>query len=261
MCTYQKHQPLPTTPAIDIVRQKVQLPPPILENPNLENPLLEEEEVMNSNPFLEDEPLDGDPTMDISPPSPTPPLRRSMRVQQSTRRFLDSVAQQDLNFDSVGPQTIFFSSYFDALHQDDYKLQDDLVNPIACQATLAKDTLHYSQAMKVDDSKQFKNAMKIEFDAHSHRKHWEVIYIDDVPEGEKVFGSVWAMCRKRNILTNEVYKHKARLNIHGGQQELAINFFDTYSLVANWFAIRILLIHAVVFKWYTRQIDFVLAYP
>ena len=90
--------------------------------------------------------------------------------------------------------------------------------------------------------------------------YWEVISLDDVPEGEKVFDSVWAMRRKRNILTNKVYKHKARLNIHGGQQEFAINFFDTYSPVVNWFAIRILLIDAVLFKWHTRQIDFVLAY-
>ena len=76
---------------------------------------------MNSNPFLEDKPLEGDHTIYIAPPSPTTPLRRSIRVQQPTRRFLDSVAQQDLNFDSVGPHTISFSNYFDALHKDDYK--------------------------------------------------------------------------------------------------------------------------------------------
>ena len=123
---------------------------------------------MNSNPFLEDEPLEGDPTIAITPPSPTPPLRRSMRVQQPTRIFLDSVAQHDLNFDSVGPHTISFSSSFDALHQDDYKLQDDMVNPIAFQDTLDNDTLYYSQAMKADDRKQFKKVIKTEFDAHSH---------------------------------------------------------------------------------------------
>ena len=115
--------------------------------------------------------------------------------------------------------------------------------------------------MKDGDSHQFKKATKTEFDAHSHRKYWEVISLDDVPEGEKVLDFVWAMRRKNNILTNEIYKHKARLNIHEGQQEFAINFFDTYSPVVNWFAIRILLIHTVIFKWHTRQIDFVLAYP
>ena len=63
---------------------------------------------MRSGPFLEDEPLEGDSTMDIVPTSPTPPLRRSMRVQHLTRRFLDSVAQQDLNVDPVIPHTILF---------------------------------------------------------------------------------------------------------------------------------------------------------
>ena len=248
LCNYLKHPPLPTIPAADVVRKKVQLPPPILENTNVETPPLEEETVMNADPFLEDKPLEGDPTMDIAPSSPTTPLRRSMRVKKPSRRLLDSIDLQDLNFDPVGPHTISFSSYFEALHQDDYKFQDDIVDPIAFQATLDKDTLYYHQAMKADDSQQFKKAMKTELDAHSHRKHWEVIYLDDIPEGEKVLDYVWTMRRKINILTNEVYKHKTRLNIHGGQQEFAINFFDTYSPVVIWFAIRILLIYAVIFK-------------
>ena len=68
------NQPLPTIPAADVGRQKVQLPPPILESTNVETPPLEEVTVMNSDSFLEDEPLEGDPTMDIAPPSPTLPL-------------------------------------------------------------------------------------------------------------------------------------------------------------------------------------------
>ena len=83
LCNCQKHQPLPTIPAADIVRQKVQLPQPILENPNVKNPPLEEEIMMKSDPFLEDESLDRDPTMVIVPPSPTTPLRRSMRVKKT----------------------------------------------------------------------------------------------------------------------------------------------------------------------------------
>ena len=97
--------------------------------------------MMNSDPFLEDKPLEGDPTMVIIPPSPTTSLRRTMRVKK-----------HDLNFDSVGPHTISVSSYFKALHQDDYKLQDDMVDPIAFQATLDKDMLYCSRAMKADDS-------------------------------------------------------------------------------------------------------------
>ena len=123
-----------------------------------------------------------------------------------------------------------------------------MMYPIAFQVTVDKDILYYSQVMKETDRKQFQKAMKREFDAHSESKNWDVVSINDVPEGEKVLDSVWAIRRKRHILTNEVYTHKAMLNIHGGQQEFVINFFDTFSPVVNWFAIRILLIYTVIFE-------------
>eukprot|EP00978_Attheya_sp_CCMP212_P035604 scaffold155678_cov30-Attheya_sp.AAC.2 len=69
------------------------------------------------------------------------------------------------------------------------------------------------------------------------------------------------MKRKRRIATREVYKWKARLNIHGGKQEKGINYWETYSPMVTWNSIRIFLILAIVNNWHTRQIDFVLAYP
>lgn len=78
--------------------------------------------------------------------------------------------------------------------------------------------------MKADDRSQFQAAMQHEFDAHRNNKHWDIISRDQVPGAEVILDSVWAMKRKRNILTGEVYKHKTRLHKHGGQQKLAINF-------------------------------------
>ena len=69
------------------------------------------------------------------------------------------------------------------------------------------------------------------------------------------------MKRKRNILTNEIYKYKSRLNIHSGQQEYAKNFYETYSPMVNWFSIRLLLIRAMLFKRSTRQVDFTMVFP
>jgi Reverse transcriptase (RNA-dependent DNA polymerase) len=82
-----------------------------------------------------------------------------------------------------------------------------------------------------------------------------------VPDNTPILDSVWSMKRKRRLKTNEVNKHKARLNIHGGQQELGVNYWETYSPVVTWAAIRLLLILAIMYCWYTLQIDFVLAYP
>jgi hypothetical protein len=49
-----------------------------------------------------------------------------------------------------------------------------------------------------------------------------------VPKVVKVLESVWSMKRKRDIKTRKVYKHKARLNVHGGQQEFGVNFFEAF---------------------------------
>jgi Reverse transcriptase (RNA-dependent DNA polymerase) len=69
------------------------------------------------------------------------------------------------------------------------------------------------------------------------------------------------MKRKRRLLTNDVYKWKARLNLHGGQQEHGVNYWETYAPVVTWAAIRLVMILVLMYKWYTVQIDFVLAYP
>jgi len=53
---------------------------------------------------------------------------------------------------------------------------------------------------------------------------------------------------KRNLTTNQVKSHKARLNLHGGKQIYGMNYFETYAPVVTWFAIRLM-------------IDFVMAYP
>ena len=69
------------------------------------------------------------------------------------------------------------------------------------------------------------------------------------------------MKRKRDISSRKVYNWKARLNVHGGQQEKGANYDDTYSSVVGWFSIRIILVLALIDDWQNMQIDFVLAFP
>ena len=68
------------------------------------------------------------------------------------------------------------------------------------------------------------------------------------------------MQRKRNLITNEITKYKARLNVHSGKQTFDVNYFETYAPVVTWFAIWLLIILAILFKWALKQVNFVMAY-
>ena len=61
-----------------------------------------------------------------------------------------------------------------------------------------------------------------------------MILISEVPKGDKVLDSVWAMRQKRCIVTGKVRKYKARLNAHGGQQAHVINYWETIAPVVKW---------------------------
>ena len=61
--------------------------------------------------------------------------------------------------------------------------------------------------------------------------------------------------------TQEVYKWKARLNVHGGQQEHGVHYWDTYTPVVTWQTVRFFFILSLLLDWRSRQLDFIMAYP
>jgi hypothetical protein len=121
--------------------------------------------------------------------------------------------------------------------------------------------LHYNHAMQAEDSTEFKSAMVKEANDHTTRGPWVFWEKRNVPQGHDILSAVWAFKRKQGIDTRAIYKHKARLNIRGGQQTHGMNYWETYSPVVNWFSIRLCLTFSLIFNWSTRQIDFVLAFP
>jgi Reverse transcriptase (RNA-dependent DNA polymerase) len=70
-----------------------------------------------------------------------------------------------------------------------------------------------------------------------------------------------AMRRKRDLVTGEVTKWKARLNVYVSKQQAGIDYQDTYAPVASWISVRLIMILAVIKGWHTRQLDFVQAFP
>ena len=137
--------------------------------------------------------------------------------------------------------------------------QDDVDDPIAFKASSDHDTMCHHQAMKTPDRKDFTKAMTKEVEDHAEKGHWELIPIEDAPKDTKVMDSVWSMKRKWDNKTRKIHEHKARLNVHGGQQEFGVNYFQTYSLVFNWFSTRTIMLLSLTNNWHTKQVDFVLA--
>ncbi len=134
-------------------------------------------------------------------------------------------------------------------------------NPVAMAASSDPDVMYYHEAMKQPDHKQFKEAAHKEFDDTLDKGILKLVKRTSVPAGTKIFKSVWAMRRKRRIMSQEIYKWKARLNFDGSKQIKDQDYDQSYAPVASWESIRILLSLVLRNNWHTLQLDFVQAYP
>jgi Reverse transcriptase (RNA-dependent DNA polymerase) len=195
--------------------------------------------------------------IDVPPPIN---VRRSGRNRTQTQRFVESLQQREEGL-------VAFVAAHEAidplLYKEDRDLQQFELDPIAfaLKATSDPDTMHYHEAMKEPDARQFQVAMTKEVDDHTAKNHWKLVSRDQVPSGVKVLPAVWAMKRKRRISTREIYKWKARLNIGGHMQKHGVHYWETYSPVVRWTTIRLCLVLSLINGWSTRQLDFVQAYP
>ena len=115
--------------------------------------------------------------------------------------------------------------------------------------------------MKAPDWAKFIEAVGAELDGHEKMGNYEPVPLSQVPKGTKLIDMVWSMRRKRRIKTQEVYKWKACLNVHGGQQEHVVHYWDTYAPVVTWQTVRLFIILTILLGWQSRQLDFVMAYP
>ena len=68
------------------------------------------------------------------------------------------------------------------------------------------------------------------------------------------------LVHKRDILTREIKKYKARLAYDGSRMREGEDYDKTYAPVASWMSICLLLTFVVAFGWQTQQVDYVAAY-
>lgn len=196
-------------------------------------------------------------------------VRRWSRRHKPTQRLIESQAQatnRTMTYQAIESSDLSNNEGndydTDVYHgADEYEIQREMADPIAFAASADPDVMYLHQAMKQPDKKEFIKAMVDEVTTHTERGHWKIIKISEVPVGTKILPAVWAMRRKRRIMSREVYKWKARLNVHGGKQTHGVDYWETYAAALKWSSIRFFLTQALIHGWHTRQLDFVLAYP
>ena len=111
------------------------------------------------------------------------------------------------------------------------------LHPImAYNASTDLDTMYMHQAMKQHDKDDFVNAMLKEI-KDQQGIIWDVVNLKNVPKGSTILPAVWQIKRKQDIETQQVKRHKARLNIDGSRMVQGIHYYQNYAPVASWMSI------------------------
>ena len=192
-----------------------------------------------------------------STPSEQIPVRRSTRERMKPERFVAMMRaeHEDRTRNRQVPGELFC---LEAM------FPNDLIDPgqiTAYAASSDPDTMYWHEAMRQPDAEKFREAATKEVKTQTEMGVYEIIKKSEVPRNESIIPSVWAMRRKRHILTSEIHKWKARLNYDGSKQVKGKDYDNTYAPVVGWSIVRLFLILVITLGWFTQQLDYVLAYP
>ncbi|GJR61824.1 retrovirus-related pol polyprotein from transposon TNT 1-94, partial [Tanacetum coccineum] len=115
-------------------------------------------------------------------------------------------------------------------------------------ALYASDPVSYKEAV---ERQEWKQAMKEEMQAIERNQTWELV---DLPNDKSPIGLKWLFRTKFNT-DGSVQKHKARLVAKGYAQQQGVDFDETFSPVARFETVRILLSLAAHLNWPVYQFD------
>ena len=98
---------------------------------------------------------------------------RTVKLMDRMRESLQQCEQGIISYQAHTYESD--ETYYDAMHEDNYSLQDAMMNPIAFLSETQEDTMYFDQAMKAPDCKEFIKACVKEVNNHIDQKHWELI--------------------------------------------------------------------------------------
>jgi Reverse transcriptase (RNA-dependent DNA polymerase) len=182
---------------------------------------------------------------------------RSGRKAKAAPRLIQAMAIEIANATAkdVEGELLCYAAMYpddDALNREDPFL--------AYKAVSDPDTMYFHQAMKEPDREKFKVSMIKEVEDQFNNGNFTVVPRTEVPDGHTILPAVWQMKRKRDARTGAIKKYKARLNIDGSRMKKGEHYDMTYSPVASWNSVRMLLTMTALHGWHTKQIDFVQAF-
>jgi hypothetical protein len=197
------------------------------------------------HPVPQADPKEQTPVQDANPEEPPAKERPKETISQSGRisrpaKRLIQVMMAEIKLNTQGSEQVegkIFSlqTMFPEVGITD---KDPL---LAYKATSDRDTIYLHEAMKEPDKADFIKAVQKEVQDQMDNGNYSILHQSELPKGATVLPAVWQMKRKRNIMTQQVKKWKAWLNIKGSRMKKGIHYKETYVPVATWNSIRLLL--------------------
>jgi hypothetical protein len=116
----------------------------------------------------------------------------------------------------------------------------------AAPAAVGRDPATYKEAMEAADAEEWAEACNYKMDALSKNDTWELV---DLPPGRKAIKSKWVFKLKIDG------RFRARLVAKGFTQIPGIDYDETFSPVARFESLRLLLALAALENWEIHQMD------
>uniref|UniRef100_A0A0K8UDK8 Retrovirus-related Pol polyprotein from transposon TNT 1-94 n=1 Tax=Bactrocera latifrons TaxID=174628 RepID=A0A0K8UDK8_BACLA len=113
-----------------------------------------------------------------------------------------------------------------------------------------------AEALNCRYAKEWENAIREEHAALIKNKTWS---LENLPEGQRAIGCRWVFSVKRQV-DGAIERFKCRLVAKGCNQQLGVNYKETFSPVIRYSSIRMVLALAVEWKLYVHQMDVCTAY-
>ena len=109
-----------------------------------------------------------------------------------------------------------------------------------------RDPQSFKEAMRSESADEWRKACRYEIDALAKNGTWVLVYL---PPGRKAVKSKWVFRRKLDL------SHRARVVAKGFTQVFGIDYDETFSPVARFESLRLLLALAALEDWEIHQMD------